>query len=61
MYDIYKRAIARKQISLDSTICKLQEDIDVRHTWQVVLNWKCSSMSLDHASIKDVWQVVKMK
>ena len=73
MCDIYKRGLlltAQKQFGRDSSVWKLQEDNDDKRTWKVALNWKashriqkidCSLISLDSASIEDVWQLLKMK
>ena len=43
--DIYKHGLlptARKQFGLDSTIWKLQEENEPKHTWYVAPNWKAS-------------------
>jgi len=71
--DIYKYGFlptARKQFGHDSTLWKLQEDNDPKHTSKLATNWRMSnnvykigwpSMSPDLAPIENVWQLLKMK
>jgi len=73
MCDIYKYGLlptARKQFGHDSTLWKLQEDNDPKHTSKLAINWKKNndvykidwpSMSPDLAPIENVWQLLKMK
>ncbi|CAF3033188.1 unnamed protein product [Rotaria sp. Silwood2] len=72
MCDIYKRGLlstALKQFGHDSTLWKLQEDNDPKHTSKLAVNWKrnngvheiqWSSMSSDLAPIENVWQLLKI-
>jgi hypothetical protein len=73
MCDIYKYGLlptARKQFGHDSTLWKLQEDNDPKHTSKLATNWRMNnnvqkidwpSMSPDIAPIENVWQLLKMK
>lgn len=73
MCDIYKYGLlptARKHFGHDSTLWKLQEDNDPKHTSKLATNWRMNnnvqkidwpSMSPDIAPIENVWQLLKMK
>jgi hypothetical protein len=73
MCDIYKHGLlptAKKQFGHDSTIWRLQEDNDPKHTSKLAVQWKTNnsvnvidwpSMSPDIAPIENVWQLIKMK
>ena len=73
MCDINKYGLlptARKQFGHDSTLWKLQEDNDPKHTSKLATNWRMNnnvqkidwpSMSTDIAPIENVWQLLKMK
>jgi transposase len=73
MCHIYKCGLlptAQKQFGHDSTLWKLQEDNDPKHTSKLAINWKmnrgiqkidCPSMSPDIAPIENVWQLLNMK
>ena len=73
MCDIYKHGVlptAKKQFGHDSTIWRLQEDNDPKHTSKLAVQWKTNnnvnvidwpSMSPDIAPIENVWQLLKMK
>ena len=72
MCDIYKYGLlptARKQFGYDSTLWKLQEDNDPKHTSKLATIWTIKnnvqkidwpSMSPDIAPKENVWQLVKM-
>ena len=72
MCGIYKRGLlstARKQFDHNSTLWKLREDNDLKHTSKIAVNWKrsnrvdevhCPSMSVDLALIENIWQLLKM-
>jgi hypothetical protein len=73
MCDIYKYGLlstARRQFGHGSTLWKLQEDNDSKHTSKLATNWRRNndvykidwpSMSPDLAPIENVWQFLKMK
>jgi transposase len=73
MCNIYKYGLlptAKKQFGHDSTLWKLQEDNDPKHTSKLAVNWRVNngiekidwpSMSPDIAPIENVWQLLKMK
>ena len=66
MCDICKRGLlptAYKQFDLDSTLWKLQEANDSKHTWQLAVNWKrnkgvdeihCLSVSADLVPMENI-------
>lgn len=72
MCHIYKYGLlptARKQFGPDSTLWKLQEDNDPKHTSKLATSWRMNnnvdkidwpSMSPDIAPIENVWQLLKM-
>ena len=72
MCDISKCGLlptAWKQFGHDSTLWKLQEGTEPKHTWKLAINWKRNngvhevhspSMSADLAPIENIWQLFKM-
>ena len=73
MCHIYKYGLlptARKQFGHDSTLWKLQEDNDPKHTSKKATTWRMNnnvekinwpSMSPDIAPMENVWELLKMK
>ena len=72
MCDIYKRGLlptVRKQFGHDSTLWKLQEDNEPKHTRKLEVNWPrnngvdeihCPSMSPDPVPIENIYQLFKI-
>ena len=73
MCDICNRSrllAVRKQFSHDSTLWKLQEETDRKHTWKLAINWKrnngvdeihCTLMSPGLEPMENIKQLFKMK